>query len=298
VWRWARLGLGAAVLGGVVWRLGGAPFLAGLRAVDARLVVLALALNGVATVAAAARWRAVATRLGAGLSLPAAVGAYYRAQLLNVTLPGGVLGDVHRGVRHGRESADVRRGVRAVVTERAAGQVVQLAVAGVLLVLCPGPFRVIGAALLAAGSLLVGGAIVLVPGEARALLSNRLVLVTSAVVVVAHLTTFVVAAEAVHPHLATARVVPVAALVLVAMAVPLNVGGWGPREGVAAWAFAAAGLGAAAGVVTAVVYGVLAFAAALPGAAVLVTRRAESGQSDSVDSRQLLAVGAGDGARG
>ncbi|MGJ3561879.1 hypothetical protein ACR6C2_41015 [Streptomyces sp. INA 01156] len=28
------------------------------------------------------------------------------------------------------------------------------------------------------------------------------------------------------------------------MALPLNVGGWGPREGVAAWAFGAAGLGA------------------------------------------------------
>jgi glycosyltransferase 2 family protein len=58
-------------------------------------------------------------------------------------------------------------------------------------------------------------------------------------------------------------------LVLLAAALP-NVGGWGPREGVTAWAFAAAGLGASLGVATAVVYGVMVFVASLPGAAVLV----------------------------
>ncbi len=49
-----------------------------------------------------------------------------------------------------------------------------------------------------------------------------------------------------------------------------SVGGWGPREGVTAWAFGAAGLGASQGVTTAVVYGVMVLVATLPGAAVLV----------------------------
>ena len=62
---------------------------------------------------------------------------------------------------------------------------------------------------------------------------------------------------------------PLALLVLLAAALP-NIGGWGPREGVTAWAFAAAGLGASRGVATAVVYGVMVFVASLPGAAVLV----------------------------
>ena len=53
----------------------------------------------------------------------------------------------------------------------------------------------------------------------------------------------------------------------------MNVAGWGPREGVAAWAFSAAGLGASQGVTVAVVYGVLAFVACLPGAAVLILGR-------------------------
>jgi glycosyltransferase 2 family protein len=49
-----------------------------------------------------------------------------------------------------------------------------------------------------------------------------------------------------------------------------SVAGWGPREGVAAWAFGAAGLGAGQGVATAVVYGVMVLVASLPGAAVLL----------------------------
>jgi hypothetical protein len=59
-------------------------------------------------------------------------------------------------------------------------------------------------------------------------------------------------------------------LTLLAMGVPVNVGGWGPREGVAALAFGAAGLSAAQGLTTAVVYGVLALVASLPGVVVLL----------------------------
>jgi hypothetical protein len=58
-------------------------------------------------------------------------------------------------------------------------------------------------------------------------------------------------------------------VVLVGSAIPLSIAGWGPREGVTAWAFGVVGLGAAAGLTVAVVYGVLAGVATLPGAAVL-----------------------------
>ena len=56
---------------------------------------------------------------------------------------------------------------------------------------------------------------------------------------------------------------------LVASSLPTNIAGWGPREGVAAWVFAAAGLGAAEGVTVAAVYGILTLVAASPGALVL-----------------------------
>src|SRR6185437_392310 len=65
------------------------------------------------------------------------------------------------------------------------------------------------------------------------------------------------------------RMLPIALLAMAAMVLP-SIGGWGPREGVTAWAFGAVGLGAHRGVSTAVVYGVMVFVASLPGAVVLV----------------------------
>ena len=81
-------------------------------------------------------------------------------------------------------------------------------------------------------------------------------------------------------------------LVLLAMTVPTSIGGWGPREGVAAWAFAAAGLGAAQGVATATVYGVLSLVATLPGAVVLVRswRRRPSSAQDAAPAAPAAPV--------
>ena len=64
----------------------------------------------------------MARGLGVDLPLRTAVAAYYRSVFLNLTLPGGVVGDVHRGVSQGRDAGDVGRGLRAVAWERAAGQ--------------------------------------------------------------------------------------------------------------------------------------------------------------------------------
>ena len=59
-------------------------------------------------------------------------------------------------------------------------------------------------------------------------------------------------------------------VIQIAAAIPLNIGGWGPREGAAAWAFAAAGLGAASGVTVSTLYAVLMLAAVTPGAGLLL----------------------------
>ena len=69
----------------------------------------------------------------------------------------------------------------------------------------------------------------------------------------------------------TGLLAALALAVLVVAAIPFNLAGWGMREGAAAWAFAAAGLGAATGATVAVAYGVLALVATLPGAVLLLT---------------------------
>jgi uncharacterized membrane protein YbhN (UPF0104 family) len=95
------------------------------------------------------------------------------------------------------------------------------------------------------------------------------VALASVLVVGGHTITFLIAAHAAGVTASPSEMLPIALLAMMAMVLP-NVGGWGPREGVTAWAFAAAGLGAQRGVTTAVVYGIMVFVATMPGAAVLV----------------------------
>ena len=101
--RWAGPTIAVAVLAVVIWRLGTGPFLAGVEAIDGRALLAVAASSSSPPSAAAWRWTIVSRGLGVRLSLPAAVAAYYRAVFLNLVLPGGVAGDVHRGVSHGRE---------------------------------------------------------------------------------------------------------------------------------------------------------------------------------------------------
>lgn len=278
----AGLGLLAALL----VHVGGGAVLAALRLIDPPALVTALVLGLVGTGCGAWRWTLVSRGLGLHLSLAAAVADSYRAVFLNATLPGGVLGDVHRAVASGRSAGDVRLGVRAVGWERTAGQVVQMTLAVVVLSVLPSPVRswmpwlagalVVGLVLLARGGDGSGGGWA---GRMRADLRDGVlarwpgIVLTSAGAVVAHVATFVVAARVAGVTAPLAQLVPLVLLALLAMGVPANVAGFGPREGVAAWAFAAAGLPAAQGVATAVVYGALVLAASLPGAAVLVLRR-------------------------
>jgi len=291
-WRSARLLGGAAILAVLGWRLGTGPFLDALGRISGWSVGAAVGIGVVTTAACAWRWRLVARGLGVDVPLTVGVAAYYRSLFLNSTLPGGVLGDVHRGVRQGRDAGDVGGGLRSVVWERTAGQVVQAVMTVAILIVLPSPVRsampvvvtvVVGVVLVGLvvarvtprreGSRLARAHSAVV-GDVQAALTARAawpgVVLASVVVVAGHAATFVVAARTAGTTASTARLVPLAMLVLLAMSVPLNVGGgWGPREGVAAWAFAAAGLGAAQGAGAGVVYGVLALASTLPGAAVL-----------------------------
>lgn len=292
-WAWGRRLAGCGVLGVVVWRVGPGPFLAGVRQVDVRALLAALAITLLTTVCSAWRWRTVARGLGADLSLRAAIPAYYRSQFINSALPGGVVGDVHRGVRQGLDEGDVGRGLRAVVWERAAGHVVLVVVSLVVLLVLESPVHdrmgwIAGAAVIAALSLTLGARAFSHRGRSRwarvvdatvadvrdGLLGRRAwpgIAVSSVLVAAGHTGTFLVAAWTTGSDASLTRLLPLSMLVLLSMGLPLNVGGWGPREGVAAWVFGAAGLGAGPGVAAATAYGVMAFVAVLPGALVLVT---------------------------
>ncbi len=303
LWRWAQPVVAVGTLAVVVWRLGVGPFLDGVRAVDGAALAAGAGIGVLTTACCAWRWTTVARGLGLRLSFPAAVAACYRSVFLNLTLPGGVVGDVHRGVSHGRDVRDVGLALRAVAWERTAGQFVAAVVTVAVLVALPSPVPPIPLVVAALVPVVIVLALVgrarggegrsrsarlrrAIAGDIRdALLARRawpVIALASLAVVTGHAITFVIAARTAGAAAPLAQMVPLALLAMLAMVLP-SVAGWGPREGATAWAFAAAGLGAELGVATAVVYGVMVLVASLPGALVLVTAwvpRAAIAQTD------------------
>lgn len=280
-WRWVRLAGGAAILVVVVTQVGGAAFLDGLRQTDVTTLLVALVVTAGTTWCCAWRWSLLSERLDVAVPARTAYRLYYRSQLLNATLPGGVLGDLHRGVDHGRASGALGRGLRSVVWDRGSGQAVQAVLAVVAVALLPAAVRtdvgVLLGALAAATVLVVAALPARVRRSAAAELRTLLVggvwprvVLASAAAAAGHVAVFVVAARSVGVSAPLPQLVALAFVVLLASALPLNVAGWGPREGATAWLFAGAGLGAAAGVSVAVVYGVVSMVATLPGLVALV----------------------------
>ncbi|WP_112265489.1 lysylphosphatidylglycerol synthase transmembrane domain-containing protein [Lentzea terrae] len=303
-WPWLRLLLAVAILVAVGLRLGTGAFVDGLRAIDAFSVAAALAIGFATTLLSAGRWVIVARRLGLSLSLRTAVSDYYRALLVNAVLPAGVLGDVHRAVNHGRESGDVGRGVRAVFFERFAGQLVLIGIGLAVLLLHPAPGFDVAPNGLTITLVLTGLAVAAVAGwqirPVRRVLVNTLadgirllsfktwpaVVGLSAATVAGYVAMFVVAARAAGSDATITQLAPVVVLALLIMAIPVNIGGFGPREAFLAVAFGAAGLGAQHGFTTGIVYGVLALIAALPGAVVLfLSRRTKVEKAEVVAER-------------
>lgn len=280
-WRWVRLAGGAAILVVVLVQVGGAAFLDGVRQTDVTTLLVALAVTAGTTWCCAWRWSLLSERLDVAVPVRTAYRLCYRSQLLNATLPGGVLGDLHRGVDHGRAAGALGRGLRSVVWDRGSGQAVQAVLAVVAVTLLPAAVRtdvgVLLGGLTAATVLVVAALPARVRRSAAAELRTLLVggawprvVLASAAAAAGHVAVFVVAARSVGVSAPLPQLVALAFVVLLASALPLNVAGWGPREGATAWLFAGAGLGAATGVSVAVVYGVASMVATLPGLIALV----------------------------
>lgn len=276
----------------VLWRVAdGAGAVRILIAANPWWLLAAALLLMLHTVLSALRWRVTAAPLGIALTRRQATSEYFLAQLVNTTLPGGVLGDAARAARS-RHQANLRLAVGAVVVERAIGQVallVVLAAAFAATLLAPGGVEwprgiatLVGAVLAGAVVLAVIAAIALqvhppradtrlgrtVDGLRRSVAERsvlRAQVLLSAGLTAAILAAFACCAAAVGAPLPPAAVVAVVPLVLLAMLLPLSIGGWGLREGAAVVLLPIAGITATQSLAASAAFGLVALAAALPG---------------------------------
>lgn len=263
-------------------------------------LLAAMVLSVAQVVLSAWRWCYTARRLGLVLSMAVAVREYYLATFINQVLPGGVLGDVHRAWRHSLDSGARLASAHAVMIERLSGQLVMIAVAlglggwlvwyryGMLEALSEYGERVL---LLLAGLVAI---VVLVASlwqrakryvhalrrDLRQALLERpalgIQIVSSAGVVTSYLAVFSLLALGAgywtDPHMALV-LMSLCSLLLLVMAIPVTVAGWGVREGAAALLWPMAGLPAEQGVALSVGYGLAVLLSSLPGALFVFTRR-------------------------
>lgn len=275
-----------------------------VREVDPAWLAAALALGTLQFALSAERWRRTAARLDVPLGKRRALADYYVAGFANQVLPGGVVGDAGRAWRHSRTSGRPGPAVRAVILERASGQIVLLlALFATAAVTEPGARLLDGldtpagpgwmiallVVVLSAAGLLVawrdgrapGWLISLGRDAHRALLTRGAwpaQLMLSLAVLVTYCAMFACAGLMIGAQAPFATLAVIAPIVLLAMLLPISVAGWGVRETAAAGVWVALGWPAAEGVAVSVAYGALCLLASLPGAvisALLPMRRAE-----------------------
>lgn len=295
---WTRRLVGPVVLIVLLLALDPAEVLARLSSVHLGWAGLAVLIGIAQTFLSAWRWRYTAGRLGLDLPFVSALAEYYLAVFLNQVLPGGVLGDATRAWRHASRSgfgtSSAGSAMRAVLLERASGQLVMAFVAlgsacVILWRMHPSMLAPLGAAGVlsalaavmtarrlagAAGGTAPSSLVPRILRDARlALWDGPAVVVqltTSMLIVGSYVLTYLIAARAVGIEAPFVELAPLVAPVLLAMLIPLSIGGWGLREGAAAAMWVAVGMSAAEGVAISVAYGVIVLIGTLPGAWLMV----------------------------
>lgn len=295
VMRFIRLSITLALLA-LLWQaIDGPAALKLVLAADRFWLVLALvALTG-QTLLSALRWRLTAGALGQVIPVGRALCEYYLSQIVNQSLPGGVLGDAGRAVR-ARQEAGLKRAGQAVVFERLAGQLVLFVVTGVAVLMVwvtPGGIvlpdwvlRMVAfssiALLLMAGmiwSFSRGASVtkahirdwiaafslsVLAP----AMLPRQIMLSLGTTAL--NLLAFALCARATGTTMPLTAVMIVVPLILFTMLIPISVSGWGLREGAAAALFPVFGATATEGFAASLAFGLMFLLSTLPGILVLL----------------------------
>jgi uncharacterized membrane protein YbhN (UPF0104 family) len=271
--------------------------LALLQAAEPLWLVAALLALTLQTLLSAQRWRLTAARLGLVFSFSTAVREYYLAQVLNQSLPGGVLGDAGRALRSRRDAGLLVAG-QAVFFERLAGQIGLL----VLLALCLGmslalqvqapwpedlrpPFIGTFALLL----LLAAAAGIFLRLQSRwetalhrglrafvhAVLARDVLPRQTALslgTALCNVVAFACSAAAVGTGVPIVFMAILAPVILFAMVLPVSVGGWGLREAAAALLFPVVGATASEGLAASVAFGLMFLVATVPGLVLLRVR--------------------------
>lgn len=273
----------AALVAAVIWWVDGAEVIAHLSGLSFGWIILSMLSLVLATASMARRWQLVADHLGLRLTYGTALREYYLGTFINQVLPGGVTGDIARAFR-ARRDVDLKTAALSVALERLLGQIAIFSILGLglaMALLIPGgvvwgplawvflaglvTFASLGVVLSRRGGVAGRAVAAIAALQKRPELLVHAVLASACVII-----SFFASARATGttiPPEGWATVIP---LILIAMLVPLSVGGWGWREGAAAALFPLFGATSGAGVAAGVAYGGAILVSSLPAAMIML----------------------------
>lgn len=245
----------------LAYRLGPEVFRPALAVVSPLPLLAALVLGVVTVGAHAARWRVMMHGAGLPIGRAEALAECYRSSALNTVLPGGVAGDV---LRAWRQRTGARQGWRpgavSVLADRAAGLCVLLSVVAVVMLTEAPALAAVPAVLAVVAWSVTRPLLRRLNRRERAAVWGWSLLAVSAL-----LGLTVVVAAAIGISYRPGAVAALGVALLAGTAVPLNWGGWGPREAAGALAAMLVGVPPGVGVAYAAGYGLLATVSVLPG---------------------------------
>lgn len=243
-------------------RLGAEAFRPALAVVSPLPLLAALVLGGVAVAAQSARWRVVMGGAGLTLGRRQALVEYYRSSALNTVLPGGVAGDVLRAWRQRTGAPNGwQQGAVSVAAERVTGLCVLLVAVSAVLVVEGEPVYAVATA----ASAVLAWMVVRRPLGRLSRRERTAVWGWSALALAALVGLTVVGAVTIGAPAGPGVLAALGLALLAGMAIPLSLGGWGPREAAGALAALVVGVPPEVGVAVAAGYGLLATVSVLPG---------------------------------
>jgi uncharacterized membrane protein YbhN (UPF0104 family) len=269
---WIRLGLSLVILGGLFWAVDISTLITQFRRVDLLAFTLTCVCLTLAIVLFTVRWWYILRRLDLPIAYPRVTSSYFAGELINQVMPGGVAGEIYRGLHH-RRQAGLAKLSASIVIDRAYG-VVTLTLAAII-ALSPMALSIQYPILLSALILLSIIALILMVRyinwpvdiglDELTLRDHLIAVVISAMAMALIIAGFIIIAHGIGVRMGILPIVQICIIMMLASLIPFSFGDWGIREGVLTGLLVMSGQPAAQGMAIGILFGLTNIIASLPG---------------------------------